>query len=381
SAARGSMAAAAGFTATSGRLTIPAATAPGEYFVLVQADGEGRVNETREGNNTEAVSLAVQALPSCTQAPVFGGITTAASNDPYCRAELFWDAAHSPCANPITYNVYRTSSSSVPPLAQYRIAAGVTSPHYYDSDVVSGARQHYLVTAVDAVTGIESADNQRIHSVQVICDGSAPAPTFGASAGGSPSAPVASGAPVTLTWDMLDARMVWLVGTGDVPAVGSQIVQPTATTTYDLHADFGSGVVAFAVTVHVDGQEPAPTRLGPCSRPCGDAVTLDGELHYCRGVVNHDHRQNLGGSVDVEPIWITTSDWAVLFGEHGQPRSTYCFEATCGNGEISPFRWKAPHTPPVVESIWNDPYLQSHAVETVGDGYDNDCDGEIDELQ
>ena len=45
--------------ANSQAVTIPGGTAPGNYFILVQADALGAVSEINEGNNVTAAGLTV----------------------------------------------------------------------------------------------------------------------------------------------------------------------------------------------------------------------------------------------------------------------------------------------------------------------------------
>ena len=47
----------------SATLVIPAGTAPGSYYVVAVADGDGVVAESLESNNTRSRSLSIAAAP------------------------------------------------------------------------------------------------------------------------------------------------------------------------------------------------------------------------------------------------------------------------------------------------------------------------------
>lgn len=62
--------------------TVPAATAPGNYYVLFVADYQNQVNESNEGNNVGAVSITVTppAIDLTIQQAVVNPLNTAAGN-------------------------------------------------------------------------------------------------------------------------------------------------------------------------------------------------------------------------------------------------------------------------------------------------------------
>jgi hypothetical protein len=61
-------------------LLIPAATAPGNYFLLVQADGSGVVAESDEGNNVGAVPLTVTPPVDCPATILIDNLAPGASS-------------------------------------------------------------------------------------------------------------------------------------------------------------------------------------------------------------------------------------------------------------------------------------------------------------
>jgi lysyl endopeptidase len=113
-----------------------------------------------------APSSCVQATAtgSCTLPPTFAGLTSASNNAAAsCGITLSWSAATASCGGPITYNIYRSTSSGFAPSAGNRIATGVTGTSYSDASgmLVSGATYYYVVRAVDGSNGIEDGNTVR----------------------------------------------------------------------------------------------------------------------------------------------------------------------------------------------------------------------------
>jgi lysyl endopeptidase len=101
------------------------------------------------------------ATGSCTLPPTFAGLAsvtnTAAAS---CGINLSWAAGTPGCAGPLTYNVYRSTSSGFTPSPGNRIATGITGTAYSDNSgtLVSGTTYYYIVRAVDASNGIEDGN-------------------------------------------------------------------------------------------------------------------------------------------------------------------------------------------------------------------------------
>src|SRR5215203_596704 len=108
-------------------------------------------------------SACVQATAtgSCTLPPTFAGLVSAtnqAANS--CGIGLSWAAATANCGGPITYNVYRSTTTGFTPSLGNRIATGVTGTSYTDSSValVNGTTFFYIVRAVDGSNTVEDAN-------------------------------------------------------------------------------------------------------------------------------------------------------------------------------------------------------------------------------
>jgi hypothetical protein len=109
-------------------------------------------------------SACVEAVTTgaCTLPPSFAGID-GASNLASLSCELVpsWNAATPLCAGPVTYNVYRSTSSGFTPGPGNRIASGFTGTAYVDDSVAltSGVTYFYVVRAVDVSNGLEEGNS------------------------------------------------------------------------------------------------------------------------------------------------------------------------------------------------------------------------------
>jgi hypothetical protein len=114
-------------------------------------------------NCESAASGCVEATATgtCTLAPTFAGLASA-TNTPgaSCGIILAWSAATPACAGPITYNVYRSTSSGFTPGPGNRIASGVTGTSYNDTSgsLMNGTTFYYVVRAVDTSNGTEEGN-------------------------------------------------------------------------------------------------------------------------------------------------------------------------------------------------------------------------------
>jgi hypothetical protein len=118
------------------------------------------------GNCESGPSLCIEATATgaCTLPPSFAGLASVTNQGTaICGLALAWTAATPVCAGPVTYNVYRSTSSGFEPGPANQIAAGITGTGYTDtSSLSSGTIYYYVVRAVDASNGsAESNDVQR----------------------------------------------------------------------------------------------------------------------------------------------------------------------------------------------------------------------------
>jgi lysyl endopeptidase len=97
------------------------------------------------------------ATGSCTLPPTFAGLTSATNNAAAsCGITLAWSAATANCGGPITYNVYRSTTSGFTPGPGNQIATGVTGTGYLDASgtLVTGTTYFYVVRAVDGSNSV-----------------------------------------------------------------------------------------------------------------------------------------------------------------------------------------------------------------------------------
>jgi len=97
------------------------------------------------------------ATGACDAAPTFAGLQSATANG--CSIDLSWSAATANCGGPVTYSVYRSTTSGFTPALANRIAAGVTGTTYSDgSGVTVGTTYYYVVRATDESNGQEDTN-------------------------------------------------------------------------------------------------------------------------------------------------------------------------------------------------------------------------------
>jgi len=104
-----------------------------------------------------STEVSATAAGPCTLPPTFSGISSAAANG--CVIDLAWSAATANCGGPVSYAVYRSTTSPFTPALSNRIAAGVTGTTYTDSNgIVVGTPYYYVVRATDDGNGQEETN-------------------------------------------------------------------------------------------------------------------------------------------------------------------------------------------------------------------------------
>ncbi len=304
---------------------------------------------------------------NCSQPfPSFDGLTADPIAGSDCRARLDWLPGTAHCGGDISYTVYRSSTPFTGTDPLYLVAEGVEGTTFFDDSIVPGGTYYYLVAARDEVSRLESAPGEGRRLTHQ-CTQSVP--SFWA----QPSA-IQAGQTTTLHWDFPDSVYLFLVGYGEQPSAGQLTVSPSATTLYQFHVTFGSGLGSFTAEVEVEGNsQPPPVAGGACDRPCAETVLIDGEEHFCRGFGAWDGDYEVTQS----PVWLTVGDWpSYVEDAFGDPLSPYCLKAVCGGGAAPPNRW---HPPEASAAGWISDEHMSTLVEFPDDGLDNDCDELIDE--
>ncbi|HKI02267.1 MAG TPA: hypothetical protein VKK31_09820 [Thermoanaerobaculia bacterium] len=115
------------------------------------------------GNCESPASACVQATATgaCTLPPTFAGLVSATNQAvSSCGINLSWVAATANCAGPVTYNVYRSTTTGFTPSIGNLIATGVTGTSYTDTSVtlVNGTTYFYIVRAVDSSNASEDTN-------------------------------------------------------------------------------------------------------------------------------------------------------------------------------------------------------------------------------
>jgi len=156
---------------------ISRAVGPGGPFRLlatVQAPQTELVDPSASGGSSYTYVLAVDtgclSDPSdavtviaggpCTRAPLFWGLDEVEDRrEPGCALDLSWRQASPGCTGAdVAYRIYRSNISGSAPGPETLIADGVAGPRFRDITVADGDLYHYLVRAVDGVSGQEDAN-------------------------------------------------------------------------------------------------------------------------------------------------------------------------------------------------------------------------------
>lgn len=117
------------------------------------------------GECSAPVSACVEATTTgtCTAPPAFAGIASAQSaGTSACAIDLGWTAAAPFCGAGATYSVYRSDDPEFVPAAGNRIATGIPTLDFSDTDVTLGTDYTYIVHAADAQNGSEEANLIRL---------------------------------------------------------------------------------------------------------------------------------------------------------------------------------------------------------------------------
>jgi hypothetical protein len=111
--------------------------------------------------STQSTCLEATATGACTLAPTFAGaatVTNAATAS--CQLDVAWSAATAGCAGPVTYNVYRSTTSGFTPGPANLVASGLTGTVWNDATpLTSGTRYYYIVRAVDSSNSVEETNS------------------------------------------------------------------------------------------------------------------------------------------------------------------------------------------------------------------------------
>jgi trimeric autotransporter adhesin len=104
--------------------------------------------------------VATAATGICALSPTFAGLTTAAdATQATCSLDLTWPAAVSRCANPVTYNVYRSTDPNFTPGPESLIATGLTGTSFRDAgSLLDSVHYSYIVRAANAASGQEDGN-------------------------------------------------------------------------------------------------------------------------------------------------------------------------------------------------------------------------------
>lgn len=165
------------------QFTVPAATAPGSYYVLFVADHQNQLSETNETNNVRSVAFTVQA-PSVdlVMQQVYTGISSVAAGNSFNASSYIANQGNSAAASS-NVGYYLSSNTTLDANDQLlgnstggSLAAGGYSSRYATLTVPAGtaAGQYYVLFVADyqnQVTETNEANNVSSASLSVVAAG------------------------------------------------------------------------------------------------------------------------------------------------------------------------------------------------------------------
>jgi hypothetical protein len=120
------------------------------------------------GNGCSSGAIANSSTQITWQAtPTFAGLTSVTNPaGTTCQLNLGWSAASTPCAGPISYRVYRSTSSPVVTDVAHRVASGLSGTSHSDFvSLVNGTTYYYRVHAFDASNGVEDGNAMEMSGI------------------------------------------------------------------------------------------------------------------------------------------------------------------------------------------------------------------------
>ncbi len=111
--------------------------------------------------STQSGCVEATATGACTLAPAFAGASSVTNTaTASCQLDVAWSAATAACAGPVTYKVYRSTTSGFTPSPANLVASGLTGTVWNDATpLTSGTRYYYIVRAVDGSNSVEETNS------------------------------------------------------------------------------------------------------------------------------------------------------------------------------------------------------------------------------
>jgi fibronectin type 3 domain-containing protein len=118
------------------------------------------VDSTGGCESAQSGCAKATATGTCNAPPNFAGLTSVTNSAlATCTLSLAWSAGSAWCGGPLTYNVYRSTTTPFTPAAGNRIASGLGTTSYTDATgLANGTTYYYIVRAVDSAIGAEETN-------------------------------------------------------------------------------------------------------------------------------------------------------------------------------------------------------------------------------
>ena len=126
-----------------------------------------RVSGFEASGSCESVAsgcVQATATGACTASPVFAGLATATNDTTAnCGITLGWTAGSASCGGPLSYKVYRSTTSGFIP-GPSNLIATVSGISFSDADptLVSGTTYYYVVRATDLANSVQESNTVEV---------------------------------------------------------------------------------------------------------------------------------------------------------------------------------------------------------------------------
>ncbi len=110
--------------------------------------------------SAQSACVEATATGACTLPPTFAGLASVTNNaTSNCGLTLAWSAGTANCGGPVSYSVYRSTTSGFTPGPGNLIASGVAGTGYTDtSTLTNGTTYYYIVRATDGTNSASDAN-------------------------------------------------------------------------------------------------------------------------------------------------------------------------------------------------------------------------------
>ncbi|MGH9800573.1 MAG: hypothetical protein ACRD82_09435, partial [Blastocatellia bacterium] len=158
---------AVGTCASPGTFTLVASNVVGTSYVDTMVSGGTAysykitgLDATGNCQSAQSTCASATATGVCTLPPTFAGLASVTNGAvATCTLNLSWSAATANCGGPVTYTIYRATTTGFTPGVGKQIATGISTTGYTDSGaLMNGITYYYVVRATDGANSVSDTN-------------------------------------------------------------------------------------------------------------------------------------------------------------------------------------------------------------------------------